>query len=277
MDTLADLAPAATGESAPKPVVEPGLYVGEVMHARLTKPETKFTYRVFSLLLDLDRIDETCAQTSLLSRNRWNLVSFHDKDHGPRDGGNLRAHCDALFAEAGAPRPATIRLLCFPRVLGYVFNPLSIYYAFDEAGSLTGLIYEVRNTFGEMHSYVAPIEPEHWHDTLVKQERNKIFFVSPFLHMDMRYHFTVKTPGEKLRFKIFETDADGPVLLATHHAAWQHLTTPRLLSALVTQQFNALKVISGIHWEAGKLWLRGARYHRRGTPPPPASFADNPR
>ena len=145
------------------------------MHERFQPFSHRFTYKVFSAFLDIDRIDELSARLWLFSRNRFNLYSFHDKDHGPRDGTALRPHVERLLTAANASfEPANIRLLCYPRILGHVFNPLSVYYCYDAANVLRALIYEVRNTFGEHHSYVAPIAAGENSGTGVRQARDKL-------------------------------------------------------------------------------------------------------
>ncbi len=254
---------------------EAGLYVGTVMHARLVAPLHRFQYKVFSLFVDLDRLDALNEKSRLFSVDRANLVSFCQADHGDGDETPLRAFVDRHLAEAGVARADRVMLLAFPRILGYVFNPLSIYYCYDRAGAISAMIYEVRNTFGESHTYVAPVRDCERRGGIIKQERNKVFFVSPFLDMNKRYRFRVHPPGEQLRFRIFETDPSGPVLSATQAADWRPLTTGNLVASLLAMPLSMVKVIGGIHFEAMKLWLRGARYHRRGTPPAPVSYEDN--
>ncbi len=154
------------------------LYRGDVMHARLKPVGHRFTYRVMSLLIDLDRLDEADTMSSLFRINRGALFSFCERDHGPRDGSSLRAHADRLLQRHGVDLPkGRILLLCYPRVLGYVFNPLSVYYCYDEDGRLAGLIYEVRNTFGEMHSYVCPVRPHEISAAGIRQTETKAFYV----------------------------------------------------------------------------------------------------
>ncbi|MEM8842803.1 MAG: DUF1365 family protein, partial [Pseudomonadota bacterium] len=122
----------------------PCLYQGAVMHMRLTPFRHQFRYRVFSLLLDIDRLEETTAPLRLLSLDRFNLMAFHRRDHGPRDGSALRPWVEGQLSRHGRPKPARIWLLSFPRILGYVFNPLSVYYCEDDQGRLQSVIYEVK-------------------------------------------------------------------------------------------------------------------------------------
>jgi uncharacterized protein len=251
------------------------LYPGKVMHARMKPKSHRFTYSVFNLLIDLDRLEEANRQTALFSVNRAGLLSFRESDHGPGDGTALAAYVRRMLAEAGlAEPPARILLLCYPRLFGFVFNPISVYFALDAAGRTAGVIYEVRNTFGEMHTYVAPVLPGEANEAGIRQERDKLFYVSPFVDMPMRYRFRLKPPAEEVAVRILETDADGPILSATFHGRRQELTGASVFLAVLRFPLMTLKVVAGIHYEAAKLWLKGIRFHNRPAPPPAASFGD---
>lgn len=244
------------------------------MHARLNPFGHRFVYSVFSLLVDVDRLDEVAALTPLLSVNRANIVSFHEHDHTEGKDETVRAYADRLLAEAGAPRPARILLLCYPRLFGYVFNPLSVYFAYDEHGTMSAVIYAVRNTFGERHSYVAPLLPGEISDAGIRQTRAKIFHVSPFIGMDARYHFRILPPGRAVRLRIHETEAGRPVLAATFQGTAEPLGTAAMARCLLQFPFMTWKIMVGIHWEALKLWLKGARFHKSPPPPASASYRD---
>lgn len=238
------------------------LYLGRVMHRRLKPFRHRLDYRVFSLLVDIDRLDDLNALSPLLGYNRPALASFQDRDHGPRDGNPLRPWIDARLAEKGLDcRGGRIRLLCFPRLFGYVFNPLSIWYCEDAGGQLTAILYEVANTFGEQHSYLLPVTEE---AGPVRQEAEKQFHVSPFLAMDCRYRFRLNRPGRKLNVLIREEDGDGDeILIACHDADYRALTRRNVIRAMLGHPLMTVKVIAGIHWEAAKLFAKGARYHAR--------------
>jgi len=186
----------------------------------------------------------------------------------------LRAYADNLVEKAGLPRPARIQLLAYPRILGYVFNPLSVYYCHGADGGLTALIYEVRNTFGERHTYVCPVEPGQTSAAGIRQERSKIFYVSPFIDLGARYHFRMLPPGDAVRLRILETEAGKPLLSATFAGEARPLTTPVLAGLLARLPFMTLKIMAGIHWEALKLWAKGAKFHSRGKPPATVSCSD---
>jgi DUF1365 family protein len=134
------------------------LYIGRTVHERRAPFTHRFNYRIASLMVDLERLGEAARMSRLFSVDRFNLYSFFERDHGARDGSPLIDWARTRFEEAGiAIGDARVRLLCAPRVLGYVFNPLSIYFAEDrETNALQGVIYQVHNTFGDAHAYVAP-------------------------------------------------------------------------------------------------------------------------
>ena len=150
-------------------------------------------------------------------------------------------------------------LLCYPRLLGYTFNPLSVYFCYDAAGAPALVIYEVRNTFGDLHPYVLPIKPGELGPAGLRQEQDKLFYVSPFIEMAMRYHFRIVPPGERVKVRILETDAAGPVLAATFAGQRRPLTSLTLIQAFARVPFLTMKVIGAIHWEALRLWIKGAR------------------
>ncbi len=252
------------------------LYAGDVMHQRMKPVGHRFRYRVYSLLIDLDRLDEADRLSPLFSVNAANVVSFHEADHlRGSDQPSLRAHADALLAEAGLEqRAARIELACYPRIFGQVFNPLSVYYAYDGAGEPLALVYEVRNTFGENHTYVCRIEAGEVTPAGIRQSRSKLFYVSPFVEMEARYNFRMNVPGEQLKWRILETDRTGPLLAATYNGNRRALTTGAILSCLLQIPLLTWKIVGGIHYEALKLWLKGMRYVPRPAPPPSASFRD---
>jgi uncharacterized protein len=236
------------------------LYFGEVMHARLKPMGHRFSYRVMSLLIDLDRLDEADCVSPLFGINRAALYSFHEADHGRRDGASLRAHAQACAAEHGIDLTGgKVLLLCYPRLLGFTFNPLSVYFCHRADGELALIIYEVRNTFGDTHSYALPVKPGQAGPAGIRQQQDKQFYVSPFVEMAMRYHFRIVPPAETVRLRILETDRDGPLLAATFNGRRRRLTTAALLRSFVTLPLVTLKIVVAIHWEALRLWLKGAR------------------
>jgi uncharacterized protein len=234
------------------------LYHGPVMHQRMLPFGHRFSANVFSLLIDLDQLDDLFRGVPFAAVDRPALVSFHRKDHGPRDG---------------LARPARLFLLCYPRVLGHTFNPLSVYYAFDAGGAPVGLLYEVRNTFGDMHTYVAPLAPGDAGPAGIRQGAKKRFFVSPFLGFDLAYRFRLTTPGDTLAVRILEVDdAARPVFAATFHGERRPLNAMTLARACLAVPFLGLNVVARIHWQAIRLWLKGADFHHRPPAPDRPSF-----
>ncbi|MCP1673025.1 DUF1365 family protein [Natronocella acetinitrilica] len=243
------------------------LYLGTVMHRRFVPPLYGFRYRLFQLLLDIDTIDRDLRALRLLSRNRFNVFSFHDRDHGPKDGTALRPWIDATLARFGLDLAGgRVRLLCMPRVLGYGFNPLSVWYCHHSDGTLRAVLCEVRNTFGEWHGYLlhdggAPLQG------VINSSKRKCFHVSPFFPVSGSYAFRLTPPSQRLS-TVIRLDQDGsPRMLASQVGERYDLTDARLLRLAVTQPLQSIKVIAAIHWQALKLWLRGARFHRK--PPRP--------
>ncbi|CCD91717.1 conserved hypothetical protein [Bradyrhizobium sp. ORS 375] len=245
------------------------LYVGEVMHARMRPTTHRFQYRVMSLLIDLGRLDEADGQCALFGVNRRALYSFHERDHGPRDGSSLLAYAKSCASEHGVDLGGgRVLLLCYPRLLGYVFNPLSVYFCYRSDGTLALMIYEVRNTFGEIKPYVLPVGPGELTDAGLRQEQDKTFYVSPFIDMAMRYHFRVTPPDDNVRLRILETGADGPLLAATFFGRRRALTSRTLLAAFGSLPLVTLKIFGAIHWEALRLWVKGVRLVPRGGTTP---------
>jgi hypothetical protein len=232
------------------------IYVGEVVHKRLRPRPHALEYRVFSLLLDVDRIGEALAPLRLLSRNRFNLLGFHDSDHGPGDGTPVAVHARRVLAEAGiATGGARILLLAYPRVLGYVFNPISVYYVLDAAGRLSALLYEVNNTWGGRTSYaVRAGEPT---GRIFHQSARKKMEVSPFADRSGRYAFRVNIPGDELVLGVQLRDPVGPLIKTHFKAAALPLTDGVLARLSLRLPLMTMKVIGAIHLEAFKLWAKG--------------------
>ena len=243
------------------------LYTARVMHRRLVAPFYRFVYRVFYLLLDIDRIDEAAAGLRLFSHNRFNLLSFHDRDHGEHTHGALRTWTEQILHAANIDLAGgRIRLLCMPRLFGYAFNPISLWYCEHADGSLRAVITEVRNTFGEKHCYLLASKGEPM-PYMQPYETEKCFHVSPFFDLVGRYRFTLSEPTEKLRVLIHETREGLPILDATLAAERRALSDSNILKQVLMLPLMTFKVVVGIHWEALKIWLRGARFHGKPAAP----------
>lgn len=233
------------------------VYEGWVTHRRFAPRRHAFRYRVFALLLDLDELE----QLSRLRLFRWNrpgIASFHDRDHG--DGRDLRAWLDRALAAEDISAKGAKRVLCYPRLFGYVFNPLSVWFCHHENGRLAAIVYEVHNTFGERHAYV--LRAEH-SDELIRQSCAKGFYVSPFLSMNCTYDFEVQIPADEVMIAINESEAGKPVLTAAFSGRRKPLGDAALAVLLLRHPLMTLKVIAAIHYEAVRLMLKGVRRHSR--------------
>lgn len=256
----------------PAPLLS-ALYTGTVMHQRLRPRRHRLRYGVYSLLIDLDELPALNQRLRWFSVNRFNLFSWHEQDFGNGTAGGLRTYLDDQLLAAGLHAGGRIQLLTMPRILGYAFNPLSVYFCHDPQGRLQGILYEVNNTFGERHSYLlaATFAEDDPARRTVRQTCAKHFHVSPFLGLDMHYDFTVAPPAcneHDLRLHIDARDTHGVVLTATLDAVRKPLSDAALLRTFVAHPLLMLKVIAAIHWEALKLVGKGIRFHRK--PPPPA-------
>ncbi len=247
--------------------MQSAIYESVVTHQRFRPMRHRLRYRVYSLLLDLDEIDEIAATVPVFSRNSFNLFSFHDRDHGPRDGTDLGAWFDALAARNGVDLSGgSHRILVFPRVLGYTFNPLTMWFGHDRDGALRIVLYEVHNTFGQQHCYAAVV-PEGLTD-LPLHVTPKRFHVSPFLDRTGAYEMHLSPPAESYRLSIRLVEDQGPLLFAGQTGTRTALTTRSLLRQFFTKPLLTLKVIGGIHVEALKMWRKGAKYRRVPAPFP---------
>jgi DUF1365 family protein len=237
------------------------LYEGWVMHRRLRPRHHRFKYRVFAMLLDLEELPDLDRRLSLFSWNRRGLFSFHDRDHG--DGRDLNVWLDELLAQAGINAGGPRQVLCYPRILGYVFNPLSVWFCRDEAGTLKAIVYEVHNTYDERHAYVLPVDDE----KLVRHGCAKDFYVSPFLSRDCRYQFRIRPPSEDVAITIHQQEAGLPILNASFAGARSLLSDGTLLRMLVAYPLMTVKVVLAIHYEAVRLMLKGVRRHPHAPKP----------
>lgn len=236
------------------------------MHQRFKPRSHRLLYRVFYLLLDIDEIGLLDRSLRLFSHNRFNLLSFRDRDYGDGSGSALRGQVEQRLAAAGiAFDGGVIQILTMPRILGYAFNPLNIYFCFQSDLRPAAIIYEVNNTFGQRHSYVIPASSAS-RDT-VYQESMKTLHVSPFLSTDMTYAFAIGLPRERLTLSIVASTPDGPEMTAKLAARRETLCDATLLRAFCLYPLMTLKVILGIHWEALRIWLKGASFHRLPVAP----------
>ncbi len=246
------------------------IYESVVRHRRFQPMGHELRYGVWSLLVDLDEVDGIARRNPFFSRNRFNLVAFHDRDHGPRDGSDLRSWFEGHLRTAGVDLDGgPVRLLVFPRILGYTFNPITVWFGYDRSERLKAVLYEVHNTFGHAHSHLAIVDDDvDVSGRLPRHGFDKTLHVSPFFDQIGRYRISLSPPDEGYRLVIEYLDDDGERLLtATQEGRRVPLNARTLLRQFFTKPLVTLKVIVGIHWEAVKLFAKGAKY--RPIPEPP--------
>jgi DUF1365 family protein len=252
---------------APPEEFSSALYPSRVTHRRSRPVRHAFSYRVTSMLLDLDELPRLDSELPLFSHNRRSVVSFHDRDHGPKDGSPLRPWIDELLRDAGIPGGGPVRILCFPRLFGYVFNPLSEWFCYDGAGQVTAILHEVRNTFGEWHGYLIPVDPAREPGEPILQRCAKVFHVSPFMDMDLEYRFRIVEPAERVAIGMRLRDRDGELFTASLAGCRVPMSNGAIARQLAARPLMTAKVIGGIHREAVALWRKGAPFrHREGGP-----------
>ena len=243
------------------------LYVGRVSHERLRPKRHRLVYRVFSLLVDLDELEMLNRRFRFFSLDAFNLFSIRPKDYGFAQTGDLRSEVELVLSAAGIHlESGPIRLLTMPRILGYAFNPLSIFFCHARNGALRAILYQVNNTFGQRHTYL--VEAQDTDQGPLTHEGGKRFYVSPFLGLDMVYRFRIQAPAEIFSLDIEARDVDGAVLFAAQKLRRAPLSDVSLLRVFFTHPLLTAKVIAGIHLEALRLWLKGVPLQSR--PPPPA-------
>ena len=235
------------------------IYNGEVTHTRFKPVRHFLRYKTFSLLIDLDEISKLDKSISIFSYNRLNVFSFYDKDHGDRDGSSLKNWVIKNIYKFKIKANITkIKILCYPRVFGYVFNPLSIFYCYEK-DKLKAIFYEVKNTFNEQHTYIFKIKE----NLELKQKCKKRFYVSPFMDMETYYNFKLLNPNDKLSVFIKQTDAKGTILTATQTGYKKEFSFKQLIINFFKYPLMTIKIIGSIHYEAFLLWKKGAVYRKR--------------
>ena len=229
------------------------IYTGKVIHKRFKPKEHYFKYNVFSLLIDLNELEKINKYIKFFSYNKFNIISFYDKDHGDRDGSSIKLWVKKNLRNIGImTEDISIKLLCYPRIFGYVFNPLSTYFIYNKRSELISIFYEVKNTFGEQHTYIFKAQDE----KTVQNKCKKKFYVSPFIEMDCEYHFKTLNPREQLSVVINQTDKDGKLLFASQDGISKDFNNKNLILSYLTHPLMTFKIIGAIHYEAFKLWAK---------------------
>ena len=229
------------------------IYTGKVIHKRFKPQEHYFKYNVFSLLIDLNELEEINKYIKFFSYNKFNIISFYDKDHGDRDGSSIKLWVKKNLRNIGImTEDISIKLLCYPRIFGYVFNPISTYFIYNKHSELISIFYEVKNTFGEQHTYIFKAQDE----KTIQNKCKKKFYVSPFIEMDCEYHFKTLNPREQLSVVINQNDKDGKLLFASQDGISKDFNNKNLILSYLTHPLMTFKIIGAIHYEAFKLWAK---------------------
>ncbi len=235
------------------------IYNGIVTHHRFKPVKHSLKYNTFSLLVDLDELQKLNNDVKIFSFNKFNLFSFYNKDHGPRDGSSLKEWVLKNLKKFNiSVNISKIKLLCYPRIFGYVFNPLSIFYCYDSE-KLRAIFYEVKNTFNEQHTYIFKVID---HEK-IEQKCKKKFYVSPFMNMNTYYNFRLLNPNEELSVFIKQTDDQGVILTATQIGYKKEFSFKQLFVNFFKYPLMTIKIITSIHFEAFLLWRKGAKYRKR--------------
>jgi DUF1365 family protein len=247
--------------------VNSALYECTVMHQRLSPKRHGFHYRVFYLWLDLDELPTWDRKLSLLSRNRWNLFSFYDEDHLGGKETDLKEGVLKRLADGGVDvsEVSSVRMLAFPRVLGYIFNPVTFYFAYTAEGDAVAALAQVTNTYHEQKLYVVKL-PEG--GNAFRLITPKHFYVSPFSSLELKFDFQLRVPDQALRIGVDDLDEAGEkVLVSLLTGKRKELSDGRLLACAVSYPLLTLRVIFLIHWHAFRLWLKKLPVHRKAADP----------
>ena len=237
------------------------IYNGHVIHKRFWPKKHFFKYKVFSLLIDLSELYQLEKELTLFSYNKFNVLSFYDIDHGPRDGSSLIDWVKENMTKNNINTDGiTIKLLCYPRIWGYVFNPLSVFFVYDKNSNLVSILYEVKNTFNEQHTYIFKLQKT---EKLIEHSCRKKFHVSPFIEMNCTYYFKIAKPGEKISVYIDQYDNENKLLVALQEGIKVNLNNKNLIKVFLSHPMMSFKIILAIHFEAFKLWIKGIRFVKK--------------
>jgi len=237
--------------------MESALYVGKLRHRRFSPKKHWFEYPVFLSLLDIDEIPDLMRKSRLTSYGRWNILSYFEGDHFGDISRSLRHRIEEEARKQGAAVPqGKIFLLTHLRYFGYVFNPVSFFYFYDETGKLQQMMAEVNNTFGESHNYWLLPENERAVGAARRYTSKKRLHVSPFMDMNLEYDWIFTEPGDKLVAHMNTIQNGKRFFDATLQLTRREWTRSELRKIVAAYPFMTARVIGAIHWEALKLWLK---------------------
>jgi len=240
------------------------LYVGRVRHHRKAPHPHSLSYGTYQLLLDIEAIDRAASRSRWFSHNGFNLFSFYDQDHGPQQAearsGSLAARIRLLLESNDLYTDSDrLFLMAMPRFLGFVFNPISLYFHYSHKGKLLNILYEVNNTFGDRHTYILTVTHDE-DDGIKDQSSRKRLHVSPFMDMEMRYRFQIENPAKDFSLRILLLEEDRLMLTADLDLCRQEINDLALIKRAFFMPFMTIGVVLAIHWEALLIWLKGNSY-----------------
>ncbi|MQQ99751.1 DUF1365 domain-containing protein [Glaciimonas soli] len=238
---------------------------GQVMHERLRPAHNRFVYPVFYLRLNLTRLDE--CSSPWFGIDRWRPMSLRTSDYGPRDGSSLTLWMRTILADNSIAADGAIWLQTFPRIFGFVFNPVNFWYCYDKEENLRAVLAEVNNTFGETHRYLLTSKPQQSISAETVLACQKRLHVSPFCDVRGEYRFRFRDTKNTAFVGIDYYDDDGLLLKTAIGGHTQIMQSPALLRALISQPFMTLGVVARIHWQALKLWRKRVHLFRKPQPP----------
>jgi DUF1365 family protein len=242
-------------------MINSAIYNGKVIHKRFKPKVHYFKYKVFSLLIDLSELEILDKKVNFFSYNKFNLISFYEKDHGDRDGSSLTSWVKKNLEKNNIQaKDIKIKILCYPRIFGFVFNPLSVFYIYNLQDQLISILYEVKNTFGEQHTYIFKVTKD---ANLVQNNCSKKFHVSPFIEMNCNYFFRLLKPGNKISVIIDQYDNEDQILYASQDGTRSDFNTQHLIKSYLKHPIMTFKIILAIHFEAFKLWAKGIKFIKK--------------
>ena len=239
------------------------LYKTTIVHQRYLKFHHRFKYSALSMYIDYDEIDMLSKKIRYFSYNKFNVFSFFDKDHGFRDNKTLRSFVESFLNNRKLKFDnLKIKIMCFPRILGYVFNPLSVIYCFEN-NNLVAIFYEVKNTSNEQHIYCFSSKED---KNLNEYNHScyKNFYVSPFIGMKATYRFKNTIPKQKLFININLFDKDSKkILTASQFGKRISFNSINLFKELFINPLVTIKIIFAILYEAFFIYLKGGKFRKR--------------
>jgi len=242
-------------------MINSAIYNGKVIHKRFKPKVHYFKYKVFSLLIDLSELEILDKKVNFFSYNKFNLISFYEKDHGDRDGSSLTSWVKKNLEKYNIQaKDIKIKILCYPRIFGFVFNPLSVFYIYNLEDKLISILYEVKNTFGEQHTYIFKVTKD---SNLIQNNCSKKFHVSPFIEMNCNYFFRLLKPGNKISVVIDQYENEDKILYASQDGVRSDFNTKQLVKSYLKHPVMTFKIILAIHFEAFKLWAKGIKFIKK--------------